>query len=137
MIRRLRDNYWCRRSDRHEVEAPRDFGSDTRLFANPLILKAVSLNHLKVQGISFSDPFHSTLSIPVYSGPFYHNSITVGAAWTKSSEWDSFLFVLAPITAFFFDKLLHFCLIHLLLIFLFPFVQYPSEHLGRRIHGVL
>ena len=45
---------------------PRDFESENRLFANPLILKAVSLNHLKIQGINLSDPFHSTLPIPIY-----------------------------------------------------------------------
>ena len=62
----------------------------------------------------------------------YFRAIGIG-----SVSWDSFLFVLAPITAFFFNKLFHFCLIHLFLVFLFPFVQYPPEHLGRRIHGVL
>jgi len=56
---------------------PRDFESETRLFANPLILKAVSLNHLKIQGKTFSDLFHSILSIPMYSVLFYHNFITV------------------------------------------------------------
>ncbi|MFH1411005.1 MAG: hypothetical protein ABIG80_05615, partial [Patescibacteria group bacterium] len=46
-------------------------------FTNPLILKAVSLNHLKIMGKNLSDPFRSTLSIPVYSGRFYHNFITM------------------------------------------------------------
>jgi hypothetical protein len=56
---------WCRRSEsnRHGVEAPRDFESENRLFTNPLILKAVSLNRLKTQGIFFQ-------SVPLYSSPF-------------------------------------------------------------------
>ena len=62
---------------RHGVEAPRDFESENRLFANPLILKAVSLNFLKILGKNFSNLIHSILSIPFYSGPFYHNYITV------------------------------------------------------------
>jgi hypothetical protein len=62
---------------RHGVEAPRDFESENRLFANPLILKAVPLNHLEIQGENLSSLFHSTQSIPFYSGRFYHNSITV------------------------------------------------------------
>jgi len=70
---------WCRRSEsnRHGVWAPRNFESENRLFANPLILKAVSLNHLKILGKNLSDLFHSNLSIPIYSGLFYHNFITV------------------------------------------------------------
>jgi len=59
------------------VEAPRDFETETQLFANPLILKAVSLNLLKMLGKNLSGPFHSTLSIPIYSDLFYHNFITV------------------------------------------------------------
>jgi len=70
---------WCRRSEsnRHGVEAPRDFESENRPFANPLILKAVSLKLLKIQGKNLSDLFRSNLSIPFYSGLFYHNFITV------------------------------------------------------------
>ena len=71
---------WCRRSEsnRHGVEAPRDFESENRLFANLLILKTVSLNHLKMQGKNLLDPIRSILSIPVYSGLFCHNFITLG-----------------------------------------------------------
>jgi len=70
---------WCRRSEsnRHGAEAPRDFESENRVFANPLILKTVSLNHLKILGRNLSNPIHSTLSIPVYPGRFYHIFITL------------------------------------------------------------
>jgi len=45
------------RAPRHGVEAPRDFESEHRLFATPLILKAVSLNLLKMPGKNLSSPF--------------------------------------------------------------------------------
>ena len=57
--------------------APRDFESENRLFTNLLILKAVSLNHSKIQGKKFSSLIHSTPSILLDSGRFYHNFITV------------------------------------------------------------
>ena len=55
---------------------PRDFESENRLFANPLILKTVSLNLLTIPGKNFSSLFHSILSIPIFLGLFYHNFIT-------------------------------------------------------------